>query len=151
MGFTLTLYVTIQAVSSYLTFSHLPIKYRRLFSVALSLRFPSLDVIQHPALWSPDFPHIILIIRDHSIYSNVYFKLKYLFCQGKSFIISSTICIALLAAPFLKLSATTHIFIPIFYTIISSYSSNKYFIMSCCIYCKRINIFIYIIFYYNAF
>ena len=26
------------------------------FSVALSLGFPSLDVIQHPALWCPDFP-----------------------------------------------------------------------------------------------
>ena len=46
MGFTVTWYVTISAVSSYLTFSSLPIN-RRLFSVALSLRFPSLDVIQH--------------------------------------------------------------------------------------------------------
>src|SRR5215831_2576388 len=27
-----------------------------LFSVALSLGLPPLDVIQHPALWSPDFP-----------------------------------------------------------------------------------------------
>jgi hypothetical protein len=27
-----------------------------LFSVALSLGSPPLDVIQHPALWSPDFP-----------------------------------------------------------------------------------------------
>ena len=26
------------------------------FSVALSLGSPPLDVIQHPALWSPDFP-----------------------------------------------------------------------------------------------
>ena len=39
-------HVTIPAVSSYLTFSPLPFT-RRLFSVALSLRFPSLDVIQH--------------------------------------------------------------------------------------------------------
>jgi len=27
-----------------------------LFSVALSVGSPRLDVIQHPALWSPDFP-----------------------------------------------------------------------------------------------
>jgi len=27
-----------------------------LLSVALSLGLPPLDVIQHPALWSPDFP-----------------------------------------------------------------------------------------------
>jgi len=27
-----------------------------LFSAALSLGSPPLDVIQHPALWSPDFP-----------------------------------------------------------------------------------------------
>ena len=29
-----------------------------LLSVALSIASPLLDVIQHPALWSPDFPHI---------------------------------------------------------------------------------------------
>jgi len=27
-----------------------------LLSVALSVAFPRLDVIQHPALWCPDFP-----------------------------------------------------------------------------------------------
>jgi hypothetical protein len=27
-----------------------------MFSVALSVRSPCLDVIQHPALWSSDFP-----------------------------------------------------------------------------------------------
>jgi hypothetical protein len=27
--------------------------------VALSLRSPSLDVIQHPALWSSDFPQML--------------------------------------------------------------------------------------------
>ncbi len=57
-------------VSSYLTLSPLPpFRLRRgfggpcrqgvgggLLSVALSLRLPSLDVIQHHALWSPDFP-----------------------------------------------------------------------------------------------
>ena len=49
------------SVSSYLTLSPLrpggtrP-QVRGLLSVALSLRSPSLDVIQHPALWSSDFP-----------------------------------------------------------------------------------------------
>ena len=48
-------YITIIAVSSYLTISPLP-KLGGIFSVALSLRLPSLDVIQHFFLWSPDFP-----------------------------------------------------------------------------------------------
>ena len=47
MGFTYAQCVTILAVSSYLTFSPLPNTIWRLFSVALSLRFPLLDVIQH--------------------------------------------------------------------------------------------------------
>jgi len=58
-------------VSSYLTLSPLPpyakatggeppfnasVSAGGLLSVALSLGLPPLDVIQHPALWSPDFP-----------------------------------------------------------------------------------------------
>jgi hypothetical protein len=47
-------------VSSYLTLSPLPAeslaKAGGLLSVALSLGSPPLDVIQHRALWSPDFP-----------------------------------------------------------------------------------------------
>jgi len=43
-------------VSSYLTLSPLPAKAGGLLSVALSLGSPPLDVIQHHALWSPDFP-----------------------------------------------------------------------------------------------
>jgi len=31
-----------------------------LLSVALSVAFPRLDVIQHPALWCPDFPPALL-------------------------------------------------------------------------------------------
>ena len=56
MGFTLTQYVTILAVSSYLTFSPSPNKHtlvRKLFSVALSLRFPSLAVNQHHCSMEP--------------------------------------------------------------------------------------------------
>ncbi len=58
--------VTWLLVSSYLTISPLPDNtchiatflkaVGRYVSVALSLRSPSLDVIQHPALWSSDFP-----------------------------------------------------------------------------------------------
>jgi len=47
-------------VSSYLTLSPLPVVAEApaggLLSVALSLGSPPLDVIQHHALWSPDFP-----------------------------------------------------------------------------------------------
>lgn len=43
-------------VRSYRTFAPLPKNFRRFISVALSLRLPSLDVIQHPALRSSDFP-----------------------------------------------------------------------------------------------
>src|SRR5512138_100746 len=43
-------------VSSYLTLSPLPALAGGLLSVALSLGLPPLDVIQHHALWSPDFP-----------------------------------------------------------------------------------------------
>jgi len=47
-------------VSSYLTLSPLPAFAKAsaggLLSVALSLESPPLDVIQHHALWSPDFP-----------------------------------------------------------------------------------------------
>ena len=34
------------------------------FSVALSLRFPSPDVIRHSALWSSDFPHRLHLLRN---------------------------------------------------------------------------------------
>ena len=64
--------VTWLLVSSYLTISPLPGIKRdevhimalysgtgRYVSVALSLRSPSLDVIQHPALWSSDFPRVL--------------------------------------------------------------------------------------------
>ncbi len=49
----------------------------RYVSVALSLRSPSLDVIQHPALWSSDFPRalqpaIACFTQTHRIKSNIY-------------------------------------------------------------------------------
>ena len=48
--------VTAVPVSSYLTFSPLPDESGGLFSVALSLRLPPVDVIDHPSLRCPDFP-----------------------------------------------------------------------------------------------
>src|SRR5882672_303350 len=53
-----------------------------LFSVALSLGSPPLDVIQHPALWSPDFPP--LAVRQGGIIcspSSCSRKLRALPCQ----------------------------------------------------------------------
>ena len=44
---------------------------RRYISVALSLESPPPDVIWHPALWSPDFPHLTpfgTVSRDYLFY-----------------------------------------------------------------------------------
>ena len=60
MGFTWHPTSPPDPVSSYLTLSPLPAFANApaggLLSVALSLGLPPLDVIQHHALWSPDFP-----------------------------------------------------------------------------------------------
>ena len=48
-------YVTINAVRSYHTFSPLP-KFGGIFSVALSLEFPLPGVTRHRCSWRPDFP-----------------------------------------------------------------------------------------------
>gem|GEM_PF-6057187 len=63
--------VTCLLVSSCLTVPPLPEnedRSRRFISVALSLGSPPLDVIQHPALWSSDFPQVSLDTRDYLIY-----------------------------------------------------------------------------------
>src|SRR5262245_22719657 len=55
-------------VRSYRTVSPLPGSRRDpggLLSVALSVGFPPLDVIQHPALWCPDFPPASREAGDH--------------------------------------------------------------------------------------
>ena len=47
---------------------------RRLFSVALAWESPPPDVIRHPALRSPDFPHLRSFdtcSRDHLYYSHL--------------------------------------------------------------------------------
>ena len=50
--------VTRETVVSYTAFPPLPGKTWRYLSVALSLESPPPDVIRHPALRSPDFPHL---------------------------------------------------------------------------------------------
>ena len=89
MGFTGTRYVTVPAVSSYLTFPPLPGQAGRFISVALSLESPPPDVIRHPALRSPDFPHAALAACDHLTDSIFKFTIKlitYLFCRSCSFL-----------------------------------------------------------------
>ena len=73
VGFALTRYVTIPAVSSYLAFSHLPHKVAFIFcctflKVSLTGRYPA------PLLCEARTFLIHLRIRDYSIYSNVYCK-----------------------------------------------------------------------------
>ena len=50
--------VTSRTVVSYTAFPPLPRNSWRFISVALSLEFPPPAVNRHPALWSPDFPHL---------------------------------------------------------------------------------------------
>lgn len=64
------------------------------FSVALSLRLPSLGVTQHSALWSSDFPRKkCYFFRDYPIYlSNILFSiLKYHFSTIKSISLKESI------------------------------------------------------------
>ena len=92
MGFTYAKYVTILAVSSYLTFSPLPC-YRKLYMAVIFcctfLRVSSTG--RYPAsfaLMEPDFPHtqpLGFAICDHSIYSN--YILLQLYIIFKCFII----------------------------------------------------------------
>ena len=74
MGFTYALPVTRKAVVSYTALPTLPtgIARRRYISVALSLESPPPDVIRHPALWSPDFPHLPKGSCDHLSYLHFY-------------------------------------------------------------------------------
>ena len=56
----------------------------RFISVALSLESPPPDVIRHPALWSPDFPHLRSFdtcSRDYPVYLPLYNNLIYFLCQ----------------------------------------------------------------------
>lgn len=51
----------------------------RSVSVALSLESPPLDVIQHPALRSSDFPQALASARDHPVYSKAVFTFLQVF------------------------------------------------------------------------
>ncbi len=59
MGFTCAFAVTGKAVGSYPAFPPLPAVGGRFISVALAWESPPPDVIRHPALRSPDFPHLL--------------------------------------------------------------------------------------------
>ena len=84
MGFALSQYVTMPAVSSYLAFSSLPV-FWRLFSVALSLRFPSLDVIQHHCSVEPGLSSYAVFRPCYTRLSNL-LLLFYTYLYKKSII-----------------------------------------------------------------
>ena len=86
MGFTWTIAVTGNAVVSYTAFPPLPGKAWRFISVALSLESPPPDVIWHPALRSPDFPHLLPFgncSRDYPHYSISLILIILIFCSFK--------------------------------------------------------------------
>ena len=64
--------VTTRAVRSYRTISPLPARGGRYLSVALSVGLPRLDVIQHRALRSSDFPHPDCSGRDRLMGRNLF-------------------------------------------------------------------------------
>ena len=85
MGFTWTIAVTGNAVVSYTAFPPLPVK-QAVISVALSLESPPPDVIWHPALRSPDFPHLLPFgncSRDYPHYSISLILIILIFCSFK--------------------------------------------------------------------
>ena len=57
-------------------FTLTPIHRGGLFSVALSRGSPLVDVIHHPALWSPDFPPAADAARGRAAHSGRYFILQ---------------------------------------------------------------------------
>ena len=85
-GVYTALHITMQAVSSYLAFSSLPQKWR-LFSVALSLRFPSLDVIQHHCSVEPGLSSYAAFRPCYTRLSDLLYLIFYSFFYKKSIII----------------------------------------------------------------
>lgn len=86
MGFTWTIAVTGNAVVSYTAFPPLPQQVRRFISVALVWESPPPDVIRHPALRSPDFPHLLPFgncSRDYPHYSISLILIILIFCSFK--------------------------------------------------------------------
>ena len=90
-GVCRALFVAKQAVSSYLTFPPFPgcwllliyalaqinkndqQHFRRFISVALSLESPPPGITRHPALWSSDFPHVIML-HATAQFTRIYFS-----------------------------------------------------------------------------
>ena len=93
--------VTRETVVSYTAFPPLPGIAWRYLSVALSLESPPPDVIRHPALWSPDFPHLALFSpasRDYMFYFAVL-----LYHKGAG--MSTRFCVRFLPAFYLNIKA----------------------------------------------
>ena len=84
MGFTCAPVVTNKAVVSYTALPPLLLRKtkQRYISVALALESPPPDVIRHPALWSPDFPHLITQPRLSSLLT---FCIIHNFTRGSNF------------------------------------------------------------------
>ena len=85
-GVYTALYITIQAVSSYLAFSSLPHTWR-LFSVALSLRFPSQDVILHHCSMGPGLSSYAAFRPCYTRLSDLLYLIFYSFFYKKSIIL----------------------------------------------------------------
>ena len=56
----------------------------RLFSVALSLKSPSPAVNRHPAIWSPDFPHVRPFGLAHATVRLTCGQYYNIFCRAKA-------------------------------------------------------------------
>lgn len=84
-----------------------------LLSVALSLRSPSLDIIQHPALWSPDFPHRMaarssrLVVEASLTVSFIEFSVKLTYSANLTVAPKLTLSRFFIARPTLSAGATS--------------------------------------------
>ncbi len=107
MGFTYAQCVTILAVSSYLTFSPLPNTIWRLFSVALSLRFPLLDVIQHHC--SSGARTFLVRCLSTLLYATIQFTLMTILKHSSIFVKKSSVlcCLSFLFMELLSLDIGT--------------------------------------------
>ena len=107
MGFTYAQCVTILAVSSYLTFSPLPNTIWRLFSVALSLRFPLLDVIQHHC--SSGARTFLVRCLSTLLYATIQFTLMTILIHSSIFVKKSSVlcCLTFLFMELLSLDIGT--------------------------------------------
>ena len=72
----------LHCLSTLTTGNRFAISRERFISVALALESPPPDVIRHPALRSPDFPHLPYGSRDHLFYL-IFLEYHIIFYTGK--------------------------------------------------------------------